>query len=141
MAVFAILMMLAASAVPAQAQIFTILHSFDYTDGAEPAAALFQASPPPRSIAGDLFGTTLEGGPHVGGTVFQITPSGTLTTAYNFCSKSGCTDGEYPGAGLVQSTDGTLYGTTSQGGSLRRRHGLQDHVHAEWRAGDADDSL
>ena len=51
-------------------------------------------------------------GPHGDGTVFKITPSGTLTTLYSFCSQSGCTDGEYPVAALVQDTNGNFYGTT-----------------------------
>jgi uncharacterized repeat protein (TIGR03803 family) len=51
-----------------------------------------------------------------GGTVFKITPSGTLTTLYSFCSQSGCADGETPSAPLVQGTDGKLYGTTGGGG-------------------------
>jgi uncharacterized repeat protein (TIGR03803 family) len=88
------------------------LHSFDGTDGAEPLdAGLVQAT------SGDLYGTTWRGGANNGGTVFKITPSGTFTTIYNFCSQSGCTDGEYPVAGLVQGTNGHLYGTTSSGGA------------------------
>ena len=47
------------------------------------------------------------------GTVFKITPSGTLTTLYSFCAQSGCTDGEFPLAGLVQDTNGDFYGTTT----------------------------
>ena len=68
---------------------------------------------------GKLYGVTLVGGLHYGGTVFSITPSGTLTTLYNFCSKGGsdCTDGQEPYVGLVQGTDGNFYGTTSQGGA------------------------
>jgi len=56
-------------------------------------------------------------GAHGSRTIFKITLSGTLTTLYNFCSQSGCTDGQYPGGGLVQSTDGNLYGTTADGGA------------------------
>jgi uncharacterized repeat protein (TIGR03803 family) len=109
-----------AIALPAQtspsAQTFTTLHSFDNTDGAFPEnEALVQAS------NGDLYGTTSAGGANgKGGTVFKITPSGTLTTLYSFCSQSSCTDGENSGgivqAGLVQATNGDLYGTTSAGG-------------------------
>ncbi len=51
------------------------------------------------------------------GTVFKITPSGTLTTLYSFCPQSGCTDGAEPNAALVQATDGNFYGTTFEGGA------------------------
>jgi uncharacterized repeat protein (TIGR03803 family) len=46
------------------------------------------------------------------GTVFQLTPAGTLTTIYTF-SGSGGVD---PQGALVQGTDGSFYGTTSRGG-------------------------
>jgi uncharacterized repeat protein (TIGR03803 family) len=49
--------------------------------------------------------------------VFKITPSGVLTTLYNFCSQSACMDGASPAAGLIQATNGSLYGTTDGGGS------------------------
>jgi uncharacterized repeat protein (TIGR03803 family) len=90
----------------------TTLHSFvSYTDGANPYAPLLQASD------GNFYGTTSSGGEHdSGGTVFEITPSGTLTTVYNFCSLSGCTDGAGPFAGLVQDINGNFYGTTLYGG-------------------------
>ena len=65
---------------------------------------------------GNFFGTT-DGGLYSYGTVFTITPSGTLTTLYSFCSQSGCTDGDYPKSALVQASDGTLYGTTYEGGT------------------------
>ena len=101
---------------------FTLLYSFcsqsDCTDGSNPSA-LVQAS------NGDFYGTTAYGGAsdncesaHNGcGTIFKITPSGTLTTLYSFCLQIGCADGEYPSAGLVQATDGNLYGTTYAGGA------------------------
>ena len=56
-------------------------------------------------------------GPTARGTVFKITPSGTLTTLYSFCSQTACTDGAYPVAGLVQATNGDFYGTTYGGGA------------------------
>ena len=96
--------------------VLTTLHSFcsqsNCADGMLPSA-LIQASD------GNFYGTTRQGG--VGafdpyGTVFQITPSGTLTTLYNFCSQSNCTDGFFPDAALIQASDGNFYGTTSQGG-------------------------
>ena len=56
---------------------------------------------------------------YVYGTVFKMTPSGTLTTLYSFCPQPQpyCVDGAFPSAGLVQATDGNFYGTTAQGGT------------------------
>jgi uncharacterized repeat protein (TIGR03803 family) len=96
----------------------TTLHSFDDTDGAFPDAALFQATD------GNLYGTTGAGGANANssctdgcGTLFRITPSGSLSTLYNFCSRSGCTDGQSPKAALIQDTNGKFYGTTELGGA------------------------
>jgi len=93
----------------------TTLHSFcsqtDCADGREPLGGVVQAT------NGNFYGTTLAGGALAAGTVFQITPGGTLTTLYTFCSQSGCTDGLEPFAGLIQATDGNLYGTTFAGGT------------------------
>jgi uncharacterized repeat protein (TIGR03803 family) len=93
------------------AQTFTTLHSFDGTDGRLSYAGLVQAT------NGNLYGTTYYGGAKNSGEVFEITPGGTLTTLYSFCSKSGCTDGEYTYATPIQGTDGNFYGTTFLGGS------------------------
>jgi uncharacterized repeat protein (TIGR03803 family) len=49
--------------------------------------------------------------------VFEITPGGGLATLYAFCSQAGCADGANPMAGLVQATNGDLYGATSWGGA------------------------
>jgi uncharacterized repeat protein (TIGR03803 family) len=91
----------------------TTLYSFcaQCTDGSNPEAGLVQATD------GGLYGTTRFGGANNNGTVFKITPRGTLTTPYRFCAQGGCTDGSYPEAELIQGTDGNLYGTTSQGGA------------------------
>jgi uncharacterized repeat protein (TIGR03803 family) len=90
----------------------TTLHSFDLTDGAFPYAALIQAAD------GDFYGTTPGGGVTGSdyGTIFEITPEGTLTTLHSFCSQTGCPDGGGPTA-LVEAIDGNLYGTTSYGGA------------------------
>ncbi len=95
----------------AQAQIFKVLHSFDGADGAGPVGTLVQAT------NGDLYGATGGGGAVGAGTVFKITPGGTLTTLYSFCSQTDCTDGDDPQARLVQDTNGDLYGTTFRGGA------------------------
>jgi len=64
----------------------------------------------------DFYGTTSEGGANEDGTVFKITPSGTLTTLYGFCSQNRCTDGYYPLAALVRANNGDFYGTSFRGG-------------------------
>jgi uncharacterized repeat protein (TIGR03803 family) len=79
-------------------------------DGSFPGVALVQGTD------GNFYGTTQSGGANSAGTVFKITPSGTLSTLYSFCPESGCTDGRSPYAGLVQATDGSFYGTTLYGG-------------------------
>jgi uncharacterized repeat protein (TIGR03803 family) len=94
----------------ANAQTETNLHSFGSSpnDGLEVDAGLAKGSD------GNFYGTTFAGGIGVG-TVFRISPSGTYTTLYSFLSVPN--DGKYPEAGLVQGSDGDLYGTTLRGGT------------------------
>lgn len=91
------------------------LHNFcsqaGCTDGEEPWSAPVQATD------GNFYGTTYVAGLHGAGTVFKMSPTGTLTTLYTFCSKGGCSDGAESQSSLVQATDGNLYGTTSFGGT------------------------
>lgn len=72
---------------------------------------------------GNFYGTSGNGGSHSmggnGGTIFRITPTGTLTTLYNFCARQNngvCLDGMAPDATLLQASDGNFYGTTQFGG-------------------------
>jgi uncharacterized repeat protein (TIGR03803 family) len=70
---------------------------------------------------GNFYGTTSYGGQnnvcttqHPGcGTIFKITPDGTLTTLYNFSGS----DGANPIGALIQDTNGTFYGTSLIGGT------------------------
>jgi uncharacterized repeat protein (TIGR03803 family) len=92
----------------------TTLHRFNADDGYWPFAGLVQASD------GNFYGTTNLGGIdglNGQGTVFKITPSGALTTLYNFCSQSNCSDGAEPYGALVQASDGNFYGTVTGGGA------------------------
>jgi len=97
----------------------TTLWVFDLNpDGAFPLGGLLQATD------GNFYGTASAGGipnvctPYEGcGTVFRITPGGTLTLIHRFQF----TDGAYPAAGLIQGSDGNLYGTTEFGGT--NKHG------------------
>jgi uncharacterized repeat protein (TIGR03803 family) len=100
--------------------VLTTIHSFTGSDGRSPYGGLVLATD------GNFYGTTAFGGVlvcEVGqfngcGTVFRITPSGELTTLYSFCTRTNCTDGTNPYAGLVEATDGNFYGTTHYGGDV-----------------------
>ena len=87
----------------------TILHSFTGgADGANPYASLI------RDPAGNVYGTTVNGGASGKGVVFMVDASGKETTLYSF---TGGTDGANPYAGLLRDSKGRLYGTTYGGGS------------------------
>jgi len=107
---YAVFVLCAMTVIALSAQTFTTLYSFDDTDGQYPYRLV-------QATNGDLYGTASSGGVNNGGTVFKITPGGTLTTLYNFCAQSGCTDGAYPYAGLLQAPNGDFYGTTQGGGA------------------------
>ena len=66
---------------------------------------------------GDFYGTTSAGGgAGIGnGTLFKVTPDGVFTRLYTFTSPS--TTGVSPESGLIQTSDGSLYGTTNSGGA------------------------
>ncbi len=88
----------------------TILHSFNGSDGNTPNGLL-------QATDGNFYGTTFFGGGGAG-SVFKMTPTGTLTTLYSFCVQGlSCPDGQYPSDRLVQATDGNLYGVTPSGGA------------------------
>ena len=76
--------------------------------GARPYAGLVQGTD------GDFYGTTYYGGTYLNGTVYKITPGGRLRTLHAF---TGGADGGFSYAGLVQGSDGNLYGTTSSYGA------------------------
>lgn len=101
----------------------TVVHSFCQVmksvckDGAGPGGLI--------AAQGKIYGTTLSGGNNVVvctsgcGTAFEIDPAtGAETVLYAFCSQKVCKDGTLP-ARLVD-VNGTLYGTTLQGGHYGR---------------------
>jgi uncharacterized repeat protein (TIGR03803 family) len=92
---------------------YKVLHAFTGSDGYAPYAGLVEDG------KGNFFGTTTQGGTDSCGcgTIFELTASGTEKVLYSFCSKVGCTDGNYPYAGVIRDAHGNLYGTTVYGGS------------------------
>ncbi len=78
------------------------------SDGGLPVAALIQGND------GNFYGTTFGGGTSDSGTVFEMTPAGSLTILHSFFPH---TDGTRPLAALTQGSDGNFYGTTSMGGA------------------------
>lgn len=97
-----------------------VLYSFSFTngDGLNPrASVVFDA-------AGNLYGTTVHGGSHGYGIVFELSPNGDGNWAeqvvYSF---RGGTDGSYPLANLILDAAGNLYGTTQLGGGSNSCNG------------------
>jgi uncharacterized repeat protein (TIGR03803 family) len=89
------------------AGIFNTIHTFTGNDGASPISPMILATD------GNFYGTTEIGGLTSSGTIYRLTPEGTLVSLYSmFCESSDCPDGADPYGGLLQSTDGSLYGTT-----------------------------
>ena len=63
--------------------------------------------------AGNLYGTSVQGGTFGGGTVFEVSPAGVHTVLYNF---TGGADGGEPYKGVTLDAQGNLYGTAVTGG-------------------------
>jgi uncharacterized repeat protein (TIGR03803 family) len=97
---------------------YTLLYSFNYGNGN------FDAQLPLAGLTlgtdGNFYGTTGSGGTKNAGAIFKITPAGSESVLYSFCSVT-CTDGFGPATPLVLHTDGKFYGNTngnSLGGSV-----------------------
>jgi uncharacterized repeat protein (TIGR03803 family) len=96
-----------------------VLHSFSGPDGLMPNSLIADS-------AGNLYGTTYEGGSGVSGycnsscgVAFELSPAAdgsTETVLYNFCSVPNCADGANPVGSLVRDSAGNLYGVTVNGG-------------------------
>ncbi len=128
--------LLAAFLAPASAGTLVALHRFadtgnstpsHYALGNTPESELMQASD------GNFYGTTFYGGAglcpnnseggYIGcGTIFRMTPQGTVTVLYSFpynTTTSTAPNGAFPTAGLIQGADGYLYGVAQDGGVAR----------------------
>jgi len=105
-------MLIVVAAQPAQAQTYTVIHTFTGgQDGGTPRSGL-------TIKAGNLYGTAYNGG--VGyGTVYQLKHKGagwTFTPLYTFKGFGNGGDGANPEARVIFGPNGTLYGTTNLGG-------------------------
>ena len=89
----------------------TVLVSFNGANGEKPLAGLI------ADAAGNLYGTTQEGGASGDGTVFEIakTNAGYASTPTVLVSFNGANNGESPDAGLIADANGDLFGTTGNG--------------------------
>ena len=89
--------------------VLVMQYNFSCTGGTNPAGPLLQASD------GNFYGTTYGGSGNIAGTVFKMTPKGQVSFLHTFALDG--TGGWEPGGGLVEGTDGNLYGSTRQGGN------------------------
>lgn len=78
--------------------------------------------------AGDIYGTTGNGGASGAGTAFELTPSGNDYTETILHSFSSFPDGWAPVGGVVRDDAGNVYGTTECGGYARMQYRLRNRV-------------
>jgi len=94
---------------------YTVLYSFTGdADGGGPYANVIVDS------AGNLYGTTYQGGAYGYGVIYKIDPAGNESVLYAF---TGGSDGGDPLGGLLRDSTGNLYGTASSGGTLAGSNG------------------
>jgi uncharacterized repeat protein (TIGR03803 family) len=88
----------------------TVLYRFaGPLDGQDPHAGVI------RDAAGNLYGTTTNGGAHGWGAVFKLDTTGKETVLHSFTG--GSDGGRSRGSGVVRDAAGNLYGTTFSGGT------------------------
>src|SRR5579862_3565722 len=103
-------LMLTAATIPAQAQTYKVLYNFgtNANDPLQPNGIDAIA----QGRDGNLYTTSNSGGTGNVGTMFKVTPSGTLSVVYNFAYSPG----NDPMSGVTLGTDGNFYGTTKLNG-------------------------
>ena len=98
----------------ATAQTESVLYRFNFSNGIFPRAGLVVDK------AGNLYGTTFEGGSYRGGTVFELSPETgggwTHSVLHNFSYLDGSANS--PTTPLILDAAGNLYGTTTSGGTF-----------------------
>ena len=90
---------------------FSTIFNFSHAIGEFPKGGLTKMSD------GFIWGTTSDGGPNFGGSVFKINPAtNAVTTVCNFNSSTS-TNGTYPECGLAEGPGGFVWGVTKAGGT------------------------
>jgi len=107
--VAAICALSASSALVASAQTFKTVASFNSSNGISPSGTTLA-----QDRDGNLWGTSIYGGANGQGTVFKVTPTGTLRGVFNFVYSQG----NDAFSGVVLGRDGNLHGATNNGGAL-----------------------
>lgn len=95
--------------VSTHAVFFTVIGSFDGTNGAQTRASLVEGT------NGNFYGMGYTGGSNDDGTIFEVLPGGVITNLYTF---SGGTNSAHPISPLLLGNDGYLYGEMLGGGSV-----------------------
>ena len=100
-----------AAAIPAFGQNYVVIHNFGASnDGSKPYAEVT------IDKQGNLYGTTLDGGPLLAGTIWKISASGKYQLLHIF-SNGQDLNGSYPKAGVTVDSSGNLFGLAGGGGS------------------------
>jgi uncharacterized repeat protein (TIGR03803 family) len=104
--------------IPGAVPLYSVLYNFCSqplcADGSYPYSHVTLDS------AGNIYGTANEHGSTDYGIAFEL--NNQLRVLHNFCTKSGCPDGQFPQGALVMDGSGNLFGTTQDGGT--HEHGV-----------------
>jgi len=101
--------------VRADTATLTVLYTFGTVPGTVygPLDGSYPVQPPVIGTDSNLYGTTFDGGSNGDGTVYMMTPQGTLSTIHTFYGGDG-----FGPRGLLFETNGVFYGTTKEGGAF-----------------------
>jgi uncharacterized repeat protein (TIGR03803 family) len=107
--------------------VFELKHTADGAWGEKILSSFYEFSFGPQNpfggvifdTAGNLYGTTYQGGAYNAGTAFELTPAtgGTWNWMILHSLNNNGVDGAFPAVGLIFDTAGNLYGTTIYGGA------------------------
>jgi uncharacterized repeat protein (TIGR03803 family) len=89
---------------------YKALHHFESASGAYPFGEIL------FGLDGRLYGTSFHGGNYTYGVIYAVKTDG---TGYTVLHHFNYPTGEYPVAGLIQGSDGTIYGTANNVFSIR----------------------